>query len=375
MPIGSGDAYQVYRNRYEHIIEPAVNGVLIGGENAFRCIRADFVTESGSITRDVIGRLYRSDAVIADLTDLNPNVFYELGVRHSLRSGTILIALKGTKPPFDLGDLRVIPYEDRVGGEKQAIPEIQGMLKSLLSDVRQPDSPVLNAIPELAALGAAKELEARNASLTHERDLLKAQLEVLEKVSLTTQNTLEALRAAIEALTMRLSEPVRSNAQAEVESLVQAKIAAAESVSPSRVGDVIADRRNVFILIPFGREWEPVSEVIRSAVRESGFSPTYGDTRNYSYPLITQVYEEVKAATLIIAELTGSNPNVMYELGIADAMGIPTLLLSQNIEQVPADLRNKIIMLYKKSPDGLIQLKAQLIDSFRQHLKAKPENK
>src|SRR6266550_6124876 len=98
MPIGSGDAYQVYRNRYEHIIQPAVDGFRLDSDDrqVFRCVRADFVTKTGSITRDLLGRLYRSDVVVADLTDLNPNVFYELGVRHALRSGTILIALKGT---------------------------------------------------------------------------------------------------------------------------------------------------------------------------------------------------------------------------------------------------------------------------------------
>src|SRR5919205_2874413 len=140
MPIGSGDGYQVYRNRYVHLIQPAVEGIRENGEQVFRCIRADFVTKTGSITRDLLGRLYRCDAVLADLTDLNPNVFYELGVRHALRTGTILIALKGTRPPFDVGDLRIIPYEDRVGAEKKAIPEIQGMLRSLLGDGRQVDS-------------------------------------------------------------------------------------------------------------------------------------------------------------------------------------------------------------------------------------------
>ena len=169
MPIGSGDAYQVHRNRYEHIIRPAVEGVRFNNEQMFRCVRADFVTKTGSITRDLLGRLYRSDAVIADLTDLNPNVFYELGVRHALRSGTILIALKGTRPPFDVGDLRLIGYEDRVGGEKEAIPQIQEMLRSLLADERQQDSPVLDAIPELAELGTVKEHEARVAALLHER--------------------------------------------------------------------------------------------------------------------------------------------------------------------------------------------------------------
>jgi len=176
MPIGSSDAYQVYRSRYEHLIQPAVEGFRINKQRIFRCFRADLITKTGSITRDLLSRLYRSDAVIADLTDLNPNVFYELGVRHALRSGTILIALKGTKLPFDVGDLRVIFYEDRVGGEKELTPQIHEMLRSLLSKKRQQDSPVLYAIPELAELGTVKEHEARVAALERERDSLKAQL-------------------------------------------------------------------------------------------------------------------------------------------------------------------------------------------------------
>jgi hypothetical protein len=102
MPIGSGEAYQMYRNRYVHMIQPAIEGIRVNDQQIYRSIRADFVTQTGSITRDLLSRLYRSDAVLADLTDLNPNVFYELGVRHALRAGTILIALKGTKPPFDV---------------------------------------------------------------------------------------------------------------------------------------------------------------------------------------------------------------------------------------------------------------------------------
>lgn len=51
------DVYQVYRSRYEHIIQPAVDGLRVDGEQAFRCIRADLVTKTGSITRDLLGRL------------------------------------------------------------------------------------------------------------------------------------------------------------------------------------------------------------------------------------------------------------------------------------------------------------------------------
>jgi hypothetical protein len=113
MPIGSGDAYEVYLNRYTNIIKPAIEGYQTEGARVFDAVRADFITKTGSINKSVIQHIYNADLVIADLTDLNPNVFYELGVRHALRNGTILVALEGTKLPFDVGDLRSVfpaPY-------------------------------------------------------------------------------------------------------------------------------------------------------------------------------------------------------------------------------------------------------------------------
>jgi hypothetical protein len=50
------------------------------------------------------------DIVIADLTDSNPNVYWELGVRHSLKSGTILIKDHNYKIPFDLSKIGILSY-------------------------------------------------------------------------------------------------------------------------------------------------------------------------------------------------------------------------------------------------------------------------
>jgi hypothetical protein len=369
MPIGSGDAYQVYRNRYEHIIQPAVEGLRIDGQQVFRCVRADFVAKTGSITRDLLGRLYRSDAVVADLTDLNPNVFYELGVRHALRAGTILMALKGTKLPFDVGDLRVIPYEDRVGGEKEAIPQIQEMLNSLLGEERPQDSPVLQAIPGLAELGAVKEHEARVASLLSERDLLRAQLEVSERTSLTNQSAIEGMRAAIEQLGTRLSEPQRKDAQVEVESIVQAKRAASASIRVQRLSDESIDLETVFILMPMSRDLEPVYEVIREAGAAVGLTTFRADAISKAGSIIDQIYESIAKSGLIVADLTGRNQNVMYELGLANAMGKETLLLSQNIEDVPFDVRDQRVLTYEASIGGANELRQRLIEAFRHYRK------
>jgi hypothetical protein len=91
MPIGAGDAYQIYRNRYDLIIEPAISGYSPNGARAFRCTRADLVTTTGSITRDMLGRLITADVVLADLTDLNPNVFASGHPSRSARSGLLLV--------------------------------------------------------------------------------------------------------------------------------------------------------------------------------------------------------------------------------------------------------------------------------------------
>ena len=368
MPIGSGEVYQMYRNRYEHMIQPAIEGIRVNDQQIYRSIRADFVTQTGSITRDLLSRLYRSDAVLADLTDLNPNVFYELGVRHALRAGTILIALKGTKPPFDVGDLRVISYEDRVGGEKEAIPQIQEMLRSLLSVDRPQDSPVLHAIPELAELGAVKEHEARVATLLRERDLLKAQLEVSEKTSLTNQAAIEGMREAIEQLSKGLSESQRKDAQLEIESAVQAKRAAAPPIRVPRLGDVTVDPKIVFILMPFDPDLDPVFEVIGEAACSTGLHILRADKLSEAGSIIDQIFEGIARSGLIVADLTGRNQNVIYELGIAGAMGKETVLLAQETKDVPFDIRSQRVLTYNPSMKSLQELRSRLMQSFEHYL-------
>jgi CheY-like chemotaxis protein len=178
MPIGSGEMYEEYLHRYEHIIKPAVEGVKIEGKQVYKSIRADFVSQTGSITRTILDYLYNSDVVIADLSDLNPNVFYELGVRHSLRNKTILIASKGTQPPFDIGDLRITFYENKIGGEKKVIPEIQALLLNFAKNEEQIDSPVFHAIPMLSAL---QRDEAEKYIIARENEDLKAVLSFVEQ--------------------------------------------------------------------------------------------------------------------------------------------------------------------------------------------------
>jgi ActR/RegA family two-component response regulator len=90
---------------FDNMIKPAVED---SGFD-YECFRASLVI--GNIIRDILDNLNKADVVIADMTDRNPNVFYELGVRHALRNATILITQDMEHVPFDLKHYSTIKYE------------------------------------------------------------------------------------------------------------------------------------------------------------------------------------------------------------------------------------------------------------------------
>jgi hypothetical protein len=90
---------------YEDHIKPIV--VKAG----LRCERADEVRGSGLITWDIWERINLARFLIAELTDQNPNVFYELGLAHAISKNVILTTQSMDFVPFDLKPLRCIPYE------------------------------------------------------------------------------------------------------------------------------------------------------------------------------------------------------------------------------------------------------------------------
>src|SRR5688572_14057731 len=91
---------------YANIIEPVFK------ELDFLCFRASDITHSGMIDLPMYENILKADFVIADLTTLNPNVLYELGIRHSVRKNTtLIISEKELKYPFDLSHIIIDQYE------------------------------------------------------------------------------------------------------------------------------------------------------------------------------------------------------------------------------------------------------------------------
>lgn len=87
----------------EYVVAPAVTE--LGYEYPKR---ADKILETSSISSTIMKMLVESDLVIADLTNGNPNAFYELGIRHLLEKPSVHIMRDGEKIPFDVKDVPVI---------------------------------------------------------------------------------------------------------------------------------------------------------------------------------------------------------------------------------------------------------------------------
>jgi tetratricopeptide (TPR) repeat protein len=122
-------------------------------KEGFIVLRADDVQKSGAITRDIIANLAEADLVVADLTDLNPNVFYELGVRHALRgNGTVMILdeKRTVDIPFDLGAYRVIKFIGDLTGIEPLRTSLEAFIReSHGADGARRDNPVHDWYPML----------------------------------------------------------------------------------------------------------------------------------------------------------------------------------------------------------------------------------
>ncbi|MBQ2987367.1 MAG: hypothetical protein IJE23_07795 [Tyzzerella sp.] len=103
------------------------------------------ICEVGSISNQVINRIIDSDLVIANLTSNNPNVMYELCLRHVVAKPIIHICEKGTDLPFDIKDNRTIFYDDDMLGASELKEELEKFVKEIEYDKTYNDNPIYNA--------------------------------------------------------------------------------------------------------------------------------------------------------------------------------------------------------------------------------------
>ena len=113
----------------KNIIRPAVKA------RGYTAGRIDSLSPSGDITQAIVEELCSADLVVADLTFLNPNVMYELGIRQAWNLPLIQIARKGTKLPFDRQVHNTVFYGRVLS--KGARVEAQSRIKKQIAEIEK----------------------------------------------------------------------------------------------------------------------------------------------------------------------------------------------------------------------------------------------
>lgn len=108
-----------------HIIYPAIKP--LGYQKPER---ADHISSPGLITTQIIKRLVDSDLVVADLTNHNPNVFYELAIRHVVQKPVVHLIQEGQEIPFDLKNVRTIFVSTDIAKSKVVIKNLREQIKA-----------------------------------------------------------------------------------------------------------------------------------------------------------------------------------------------------------------------------------------------------
>lgn len=102
-----------------------------------------------------------------------------------------------------------------------------------------------------------------------------------------------------------------------------------------------------FVMMPFG-EWMDVyyKDVYVPAIKEAGMEPVRADELFTTGSVIEQIWEQISGSKVLLADLSGKNANVFYELGLAHAAKKPVIFTAASLDDIPFDLRHLRIAIY-----------------------------
>lgn len=141
-PIGdqSSEIFRMAKGVIESVIKP-----LLEQYEYYDIKPAYEINKTGMISTQIINRILEDDLVIANLTGNNPNVMYELCLRHVTAKPIIHICQFGTNLPFDIKDSRTIFYKDDMLGVQELMKQIDEFMKELDYTKDYIDNPIYNA--------------------------------------------------------------------------------------------------------------------------------------------------------------------------------------------------------------------------------------
>ncbi len=169
---------------FDHIIKPVAEQA---GYDTVK--RGDHFDETGMITAQVVEAILNDDMVVADLTYDNPNVYYELAIRHQTGKPIVQMMKEGVKLPFDLAHVRTLTFGMDLDEAEEAKKELSQKIEVAEKDTQVVKNPITQA----------REINALKLSPLDQAETLSSILE--------TQN---AILSGVNALSRKLSGDVDS---------------------------------------------------------------------------------------------------------------------------------------------------------------------
>lgn len=189
----------------KHVIKPAAASC------GYDAIRADEISEPGLITSQVIQHIVDAPLVIADLTDRNPNVFYELAIRHAIKKPLVQIIKKGEAIPFDVAGMRTIPVDHHdLDSVEEARNEIEAQIKAVEQKPPEEIETPISVSLELQQLRQSENPEQRSlADLLSVVSELRSEIDAIHKRISSPEKVLppEYIRRLAIEITRRTSRP------------------------------------------------------------------------------------------------------------------------------------------------------------------------
>lgn len=108
--------------------------------------------------------------------------------------------------------------------------------------------------------------------------------------------------------------------------------------------------KNAYVLMPFAKEFDDIFSIIEDVGGANGYIVMRADKKRDIGLITTSIVIDILCSDLIIADISGFNPNVMYEMGFAHTLNKPTILLSQELgknEKLPFDISHMVTIPYK----------------------------
>jgi hypothetical protein len=209
---------------------------------------------------------------------------------------------------------------------------------------------------------------ARHTSVQVDKAVLSIEREYAEKINSELQSRLQQSEERIRELNRLVFESIEKSTLPSAETNLNAINIAKRSRFLKLLGinteDLRIELRSIFFLTPLSRIYEPEWHSVREVCSARGFSVRRGNETFVSGNLLRHIVQEIITSNLIIVNISGRNPNVFYELGIAQMLEKRVIMIAKASEKLQFDVNQQQVVLYHDMPELVFMLNEKLSSAF-----------